>query len=219
MLAKRLNIMFYSELKGEQIILPINPENIELKYEKETEAYNIIGFGEINIMGNKKPMRIKFSHFLPEDDSIFNTSSGIMYRINNNTEFAEYSYSSERAVEIFKRWATEKIIVRLVIDEEININCIVSHFSQTIRENTASKPYVLEVIEYRNPLIKSKSTYGLYERTTIQTRPKVLIMKKGDTVYSLASKYGVDYKNLALLNNVNDVNQEMPGKALSLIGV
>ena len=219
MLAKRLNIMFYSELTGEQIILPINPENIQLKYEKETESYNIIGFGEINLMGHKKPMRIKFSHFLPEDDSIFNTSSGIMYRINNDTKYAEYNYSSDRAVEILKRWAQEKIIVRLVIDEEININCMVSYFSQTIRENTASKPYILEVIEYRNPLIKSESAYGLYERTTIQARPKTLVMKKGDTLYSLSSKYGVDYKKLALLNNIDDVNKEMPGKTLSLIGV
>ena len=45
-MAKRLNIMLYSNSTKEQIILPINPENIELKYEKKIETYNILGFGK-----------------------------------------------------------------------------------------------------------------------------------------------------------------------------
>lgn len=219
MLLKRLNIMLYSESTGEQIILPINPVNIELKYEKEIETFDVIGFGEVNIMGNRKPLKVKLSHFLPEDDSIFNTNSSIMYQINDSGKILEYGYSSEKAIEILKKWAFEKNIIRLVIDEELNIRCMVSYFSETLRENTSSKPYVLEVIEYRNPQIINNSSLGLYSRGTFLTLPKTILMKKGDTVYSIADKYGIDYKKLAQINNIKDVNEEMTGKILSTIGV
>lgn len=219
MLSKRLNIMLFSESTGEQIILPINPENIQLKYEKEIETYNIIGFGEINIMADKKPLKVKLSHFLPEDDSIFNTNSSIVYKTIENGRFFENNYSSNKAVEILRKWAYEKNIIRLVIDEEVNVRCIVSSFMETLRENTFSKPYVLEVIEYKNPLIMADNSYGLYARSGYIQTPKSIVMKKGDTVYSLADKYRVDYKKLAQINGVEDVNAEMPGKILSTIGV
>ena len=62
MSSKRLNIMFYSKTTGEQIILPINPVSIEIKYEKEADTFDILGFGKINIPSNPLPLRIKLSH-------------------------------------------------------------------------------------------------------------------------------------------------------------
>lgn len=215
--SKRLNIMLYSDFTGEQIILPVNPNNIEIKYEKEVETYDILGFGEVNIMGNSKPVSIKLSHFLPEDNSIFGTNAGIVRQTGASNNFMEYDYSSDRAVEILRKWAFEKYKIRLVIDDEINMECIVISFMETIRESTASKPYVLEVVEYRNPSIKTKNNFGLIKRSKNITPPVNLLMKSTDTIYSVANKYGLDFKTLAKINNIKDVNGNIEGTTI-LIG-
>ena len=217
-MSKRLNIMLYSKNTGEQIILPVNPEKIELKFEKEIETYDVLGYGKINIAGNRKPITIKFSHFLPEDDSVFNTNSGIMYQINGSEGFIEYNYSLEQAVEMFRRWAVEKVPIRVVVDDELNIECFVSYFAETERENTLSRPYVLEVVENRSPFIKKENSFGIYQRGATIDIPKTIVMKKGDTVYSIANKYGLNYQKLAENNDIKDVNQEMIGAKLSTIG-
>jgi len=219
MLSKRLNIMLYSSSTGEQIILPVNPEKIELRYAKEVESFNILNFGEVNLVGKRKPLFIKLAHFLPEDDSVFNTSASIMYKIDNTSNFSQYAYSSALVVEILKKWAVEKNTIRVVIDEEINIECIVGSFTETLRENTTSKPYILELFEFRSPKISDNNIYGLYSRKTVLSIPKTIVMKNDDTLYSIADKYGLDFKTLAQINNIKDVNASMPGTRLSTIGV
>lgn len=219
MLSKRLNIMFYSNSTGEQIILPINPEKINLKYEKEVQNFNILGFGEINLMGCTKPLSLKLSHFLPEDDSIFNTNSSIMYQIEGSSNFREYSYSSILAIEMFKKWALEKRLIRVVIDDVLNMECFISSFQETLRENTISIPYILELIEYRSPNLNTKNLYGLYSRKTFLTIPKTIVMKKDDTVYSIADKYQIDFEKLAKINNIENVNEKMAGFKLTTVGV
>ncbi len=219
MLQKRLNILLYSNSTGEQIILPVNPENIELKYGKNIETYDILGFGKVNISGEREPIKIKLSHFLPEDDSAFNTNSGIMYRTSDEGNFTEQNYSLKKAIEILRKWAYEQNTIRLVIDEVLNIKCIVVSFAETVRESTKSTPYILEIVEYTNPIFKAANSTGLYSSRTIQTLPKTVVMKKDDTVYSIADKYGIDYKKLAQINGIDDVNKTMAGTVLSLIGV
>ena len=81
MATKRLNIMLYSENNEEQIVLPINPKSIEIKYEKSFDTYEILGFGEVNIMAYHKPIRITLSHFLPENNSIFETYLKTNFRL------------------------------------------------------------------------------------------------------------------------------------------
>ena len=166
----------------------------------------------------RKPVKVKLSHFLPEDDSVFNTNSGIMYQTEENENFIEYNYSSNRAVEMFKKWSLEKNLIRLVIDDELNIEGFVVLFSQTIRESTTSKPYMLEIIENRSPFIKADNELGLYSRKTSVSIPKTIVMKAKDTVYSIAYKYGLDFKKLAENNGIKDVNKEMAGFKLSTIG-
>ncbi len=217
-MAKRLNIMFYSQNTGEQIILPINPNSVEIKYEKNVDKFEILGFGEVNFMGNPSPIRIRFSHFLPEDNSVFNTKSLISYEENQFSKFVEYEYSSKRAVEIFKKWAIEKNKIRVVIDEELNMEAIVLSFSETLRESTSSKPYILEVLEYRNPKIKTIQNLGLIKRTKTLPVPKNIVLKANETVYSVANKYNLDFKKLAKINNIKDVNLKMVGLNLTTTG-
>ncbi|MCD8024522.1 MAG: LysM peptidoglycan-binding domain-containing protein [Candidatus Gastranaerophilales bacterium] len=218
MSSKRMNIMFYSSSTGEQIIFPINPETIEMKFEKNIEKFDILGCGQINIMGNPNPMVIKLSHFLPEDDSIFgNTNSGIIY--NDGLSGAiECGYSSLLAIDIFKKWALQKHIIRLVIDDDLNMESFIVSFSETLRESTASRPYILEISEYKSPCASSLSGLGLVTRKNTLQIPKTILMKANDTIYSIASKYGLDYKILAKNNGITDVNEELTGQKISTTG-
>jgi lipoprotein NlpD len=47
-------------------------------------------------------------------------------------------------------------------------------------------------------------------------RPKVHTVQKGDTLYAIAFNYGLDYHELAQLNNIQDVNHIQVGQQLNL---
>jgi len=47
-------------------------------------------------------------------------------------------------------------------------------------------------------------------------RPKVHTVQKGDTMYAIAFNYGLDYHELAQLNNIQDVNHIQVGQQLNL---
>ncbi len=218
MATKRLNIMLYSESEGEQIVFPINPTSIEIKNEKTFDTYEIIGFGEVNIMAYHKPMRIFLSHFLPENNSIFETYSGIVYYSNENSAYIENEFSLEKAVSILKKWADNQTKIRLVIDDELSLECMVVSFSQTIRESTSSKPYILELLEYRNPVYKTVTNNGLTTRASSINTPSFILMTSKDTVYSIADKYNLNFKVLAQNNGIDDPNKNLEGLKLSTKG-
>ena len=218
MATKRLNIMLYSENNEEQIVLPINPKSIEIKYEKSFDTYEILGFGEVNIMAYHKPIRITLSHFLPENNSIFETYSGITYISGDGSTYIENEFSLEKAISILKKWAESKTKIRLVIDDELNLDCMVAAFSQTIRESTSSKPYILELLEYRNPTYKTIASNGLITRNNSINSPSFILMTSKDTIYSIADKYELDYKILAQNNGIIDPNATYEGFRLSTKG-
>ncbi len=218
MSAKRLNIMLYSQSSGEQIILPVNPERIELKYENKLEEFDILNFGKICLTSHINPIKITLSNFLPEDDSPFAKNASIVYSNKNNTGFSQYAYSQVTAVVMLKEWTEERKQIRLVIDDEINAEFLIVSFSQTIRENTLSKPYVIELAEYKNPALKRKNYLGLITRGRTANIPDNLVLKAVDTVYSVADKYGLDFKKLAQNNGIKNVNANLTGKTISLKG-
>lgn len=210
---KRLNIMLSSMQTNERITLPVNPKDIEIKYEKDFETYDILNYGKIFLMSNEKPLKTRLSFILPENDEIFNTNSNLVYQNLNGGILAEEEYSSNKAVEILIKWAKEQNKLRLLIDDELNIQCFISSFSQILRESTAIKPCVIELIEYKNPSNKTINTTGIYKRTPV-TVPEIITMKSNDTLYSLANKYNLDFKLLAKNNAVKDPNANYIGKKL-----
>ena len=171
-------------------------------------------YGEIYVEGSLKPLKINLSFILPENSDTFNTDSKLIYQNAFNSIQTEYNYSSEKAVEILKKWTLEKNKIRLLIDDELNIECYISSFSKTTRESTAIKPCSLEIIEYKNPLNKTKNEYGIYKRNSSIMVPDVIIMKSTDTLYSLSYKYNLDFKALAEKNGIKDLNKTYAGRKI-----
>ena len=68
-MAKRLYIQLYNAKEGESITLPISPENVDLTIEQDIQTYNVLGFGEVPVRGNRTLQRINLSGLLPEQDT------------------------------------------------------------------------------------------------------------------------------------------------------
>ena len=50
------------------------------------------------------------------------------------------------------------------------------------------------------------------------SRPDVYTVRRGDTLYSISWRYGLDYRNLARLNNIDSSYTIFPGQELKLVG-
>ncbi|MBQ6626102.1 MAG: LysM peptidoglycan-binding domain-containing protein [Ruminococcus sp.] len=46
--------------------------------------------------------------------------------------------------------------------------------------------------------------------------PKTYFVRPGDTVYSIAYRYGIDPNSIAAINNLEDINTIYPGQRLTL---
>ena len=199
---KRLDIMFFCDSTGEQVSLPVNPENIEIKYERNYEAYEILEYGEIYVEGSLKPLKINLSFILPENSDTFNTDSKLIYQNAFNSIQTEYNYSSEKVIEILKKWTLEKNKIRLLIDDELNIECYISSFSKTTRESTAIKPCSLEIIEYKNPLNKTKMRMKrflealLLNLTILRIKKQLKLKQKTRFTFCLKLKLKEDTKEI-----------------------
>jgi lipoprotein NlpD len=50
-----------------------------------------------------------------------------------------------------------------------------------------------------------------------ESRPQTYIVKQGDTLRAIASDHGVDYRELAALNNIENPNKIVPGQVLRIV--
>ena len=57
---------------------------------------------------------------------------------------------------------------------------------------------------------------GQRERKSATERPRSYLVKRGDTLHSIAWRYGIDYKKLARWNRLRDPNRIFVGQRLSL---
>ena len=110
----RMNIMFYNEKTYEQIILPINPESVEIPHTKTNDSFNILGYGEVNVMGDRELVRITLEHFLPDESNIFSRLASIMTNTINT------GYNADKVIKMLKEWDEKNSKIRVVIDTDIN---------------------------------------------------------------------------------------------------
>lgn len=215
---KRLEIQFYNELTNESISLPVNPEKIEISKSKASNQYNILGFGEINIMGDKNLYRVSISNFFPDSESILSTLSSIL------TNGVIGQFDKITASEIVNRWIDENAIIRVIVSDEFNELMQITNFTKSINENTGDIDYTLDFIEYVDPKKEvkplPKTTAALKERKRNLRIPKTYLCKINDTLYKLAVKYygdGEQWVKLAKINNINNANLDLMGKNIRLL--
>lgn len=131
----------YLVFSGKKIKIPVNPEEIEIKYPTDHKTYDVIGVGEIVVPRKPSLKEISWESFFPGDRSAVYVNSGAKVP-------SYYMKSLESALK-------KKRVGRLIITRsgvyDTNMKCIVSNFE--IKDKGGEPKdiyYSLELKEYRS---------------------------------------------------------------------
>lgn len=222
-MSKRLQIQFYNESTGESLSLPINPADISLPTEMNSQTYNIIDYGEVNRMGSRRVKRASFRNLFPSDNSFLNllpaTFSNIIYNI-----FSIF-FSQKETIEKLENWQVNKDKIRVIVSDYYNELMQIERFEPVIAESSTAVHYTLEFVEYRDPssdfldLGDTILSNGLFARAAIRAIPNTVYAKAADDLYSLAKRYtgsGSNWPKLASTNHIVESTASLVGKEIIL---
>lgn len=218
-MSKRLYIQLYCARTGESITLPLNPETTDIPTEKDVKTYNILGYGEVSVRGNKQLKRITLSNMFPDDDTYFSLLASLVKQLNYK------QYSLQETTEMIDRWVNNDEIIRVIISGHLNLEFTIERHISHVKESVSDLGYTIDLIEYRNPerqtepytQEESKLT-KLKKRTINKFIPNQQVAQKGATVYKLAKlTYGGKFVELGDKNGITDYNMELGGKVLEML--
>ena len=144
-MAKRLYIQLYNANSGESITLPLNPETTDITNEKDVKTYNILGYGEVSIGGNKLLKRLTLTNIFPDNDTYFALLASLVKQLNYKP------YSLQETVDMINRWVDNNEIIRVIISGHLNAEFRIQSHTSHVRESISDLGYTLELVEYRNP--------------------------------------------------------------------
>jgi hypothetical protein len=223
-MAKRLYIQLYNAKEGESITLPITPESIDLTIEQDIQTYNVLGFGEVPVRGNRQLQRINLSGMLPQQDTYLALLASLV-------RFLQYKpYSLQETNEMLEQWAEKGEDVRVIVsDGKLNKEFLIERKTSSVKEYTPDETYSYDLVEYRTPKPKTQilpnnlgqsKLVQLKERTINKYVPSQLTGQAGQTIYKLAKlTYGGRFKELMNRNGVTDANLDMAGKTIEMLPI
>ena len=218
-MAKRLYIQLYNAKTGESITLPLNPETTDITNEKEIRTYNILGYGEVSIGGNKQLKRLTLSNIFPDSDSYYALLASLVKQLNYK------AYSLQETVDMINRWVDENAIIRVIISGHLNAEFRIASYTSHVRESISDLGYTIELVEYRNPekenpveLTVSGKIVKLKERAIKKFIPAQLTGQTGQTIYKIAKlTYGGKWQELAQKNNITNANISLAGQVVEML--
>ncbi|MEG1044306.1 MAG: LysM peptidoglycan-binding domain-containing protein [Oscillospiraceae bacterium] len=200
------------EQKGtKRLLFPVTPKGYEVTYGNEIETVRATSVGDINIVGHKRPYRIKIEGFFTVNDYTFVNSESM----SANTPM-DY-------VKLFKKWVDNKSILRLTIaDEETtkinelfyveDISCSESH------ETNGDIDYVISLREYKQlkstKSVSSQSKSRMVEN--VPQSPKTYTVKYGDCLWNLSRKF---YGDPTKYTKIHQANIDVIGKNPNILYV
>lgn len=218
-MAKRLYIQLYNATTGESITLPLNPETTDITNEKEVKTYNILGYGEVSVGGNKLLKRLTLSNIFPDNDTYFSLLASLVRQLNYKP------YSLQETVDMINRWVDDNAIIRVIISGHLNSEFRMQSHTSHVRESVSDLGYTIELVEYRNPekvntvlLAPSTSVVKLKERGLKKYIPSQITGQTGQTIYKLAKlTYGGRWEELAQKNGITNANISLAGKVVEML--
>ena len=223
-MAKRLQIQFYNQSSGESLSLPINPANVSLPTDINTQSYNIIDYGEIVRLGGRNCKRALFSNLFPSDNSFLNLLPTFFSNILS--DIFSIAFSQKDTIDKLNRWTTNKDKIRVIVSDYYNELMQIVRFEPTIAENNETVHYTLEFIEYRDPeqelfsnIGKGILSNGLLQRTVLRAIPNSTYARAADDLYSISKRFtgsGSNWRSLAKNNGILDGTSSIVGKEINL---
>ena len=218
-MAKRLYIQLYNAKTGESITLPLNPETTDIPNEKEIKTYNILGYGEVSIGGNKILKRLTLSNILPDNETQFALLASLVKQLNYKP------YLLQETTDMINRWVDNNDIIRVIISGHLNAEFRIQSHTSHVRESVSDLGYTIELVEYRNPekvnVIEkavSSKIVSLKERAIKKYIPAQVTGQTGQTIYKLAKlTYGGRWEELAQKNGITNANISVAGQVLEML--
>jgi hypothetical protein len=218
-MAKRLYIQLYNAKTGESITLPLNPETTDIPNEKDIKTYNILGYGEVSIGGDKILKRLTLSNILPDNETQFALLASLVKQLNYKP------YSLQETTDMINRWVDNNDIIRVIISGHLNAEFRIQSHTSHVRESVSDLGYTIELVEYRNPekvnVIEkavSSKIVSLKERAIKKYIPAQITGQTGQTIYKLAKlTYGGRWEELAQKNGITNANISVAGRLLEML--
>ncbi|RGY97271.1 hypothetical protein [Clostridium sp. AM58-1XD] len=126
---------------GKKLKIPVNPQEINIKYPGQSNDYDVLGLGQIVVPGKPGLKEVSWESFFPGSDSDPYVNSGIE--------------SPESYIKRIEKAMRSKQVGRLIISRsklyDTNIACIISNFETTDKGGEPEDIYYsIELREYRN---------------------------------------------------------------------
>ena len=200
---------FWIKTENEAIQLPVPPSDFEKAIGIDNSTTNIIGFGEVNILGKKKLSTIPIKTFWPNQQYDF---------CDCNVTLKPYEFVN-KIEEIID---SLKPIQVIITGTPINMLCSIDNFTYGENDGSGDVYFTLDLKEYKNITIKETTSNETNKNTDLKARnskstPANYKVIKGDSLYIISKKvYGTGerWKELQSKNNIKNPNNLTVGQVL-----
>lgn len=181
---------------GSQYELAVNPREISVTQESKDKTIDLLNVGEVNVPGNRGLIKVTLATFLPYKDSPFYTG-----------------YAPETIIQAVKKAKNGKKTLRVIISgTDVNTLFTVSSMNEIYKEGQEDIYISWSFVEARDlnmgqvaSWVKRYTDAGLCNRNTGNVIPKIITVKKNDTLWGLAKRYyddGSRWKDIAAVNGL-----------------
>jgi len=208
--------------KEEVLQLPINPSEMEVSGSGQSDTYDVVGLGQINVIKDRQLAEYSFSGIFPAQRYPFVTVDELLYPV-------EY-------IKLIEKWMTTKRPIRFIFTSDtydINTPASIESFDwKEVAGSGGDIEYSLKLKQYRfyaaqkiitetvsgsGPALKAKAA----ARPNDKAKPKTYTMVAGDSLWKVAKMKlgdGTKWKEIQKLNGIKDSElKRLPiGKVLKL---
>ena len=201
-------VLLWHNNGAERIYFTVNPARLTVTRPNENRVRSLAMGGAVNIWGGRGLREVRLTTFLPDASSPFYTGQ-----------------EPETVLAMLKSWQDSGDPVRLILSgSDINDAFLIEDVTETLREGDKDVGLTLTLREYKfksalAALAGGSGASGAFQREDERVTPRSYTVKKGDTLWGIATRFygdGTRWRELASKNGVGDPKKLQIGKVLAL---
>ena len=209
------------EKNGQKLLLPVNPEKIDIKQSSGNQSLTLPEFGETTILQAPKAITLSFSSFLPST-----YVQGGHYATAQNSADSAMTVTSG-AMQVLPHFCIDFIMSAMTAKTPLKVTitkCNFTHFMSVESfkysqsgGDVGTYEYSISLKVYRSVAMKkvivnsktgTATASNSSKRVTNIVRPKTYTARPGDSLFTIAKKY---YGDPAEYKKIYDANKKVIG--------